>query len=73
MSTAFKYMAAQILCTGRKWCDFMSFDPRIPSAKSMFIKRWIPEVEYLGKVEAEARKFLAEAEVMFDFMTREAA
>lgn len=66
-------MAAQILCTGRKWVDFVSFDPRIPSAKRLFIKRWIPEPEYLEKVEAAARKFLEEAEAMFDFMTKEAA
>jgi hypothetical protein len=26
-------------CTGRKWCDFVSFDPRIDSNKGMFIFR----------------------------------
>lgn len=66
-------MAAQILCTGRKWVDFVSFDPRIPSTKRLFIKRWIPESEYLEKVEEAAKQFLKEAEAMFDFMTKEAA
>lgn len=66
-------MASEIVCSGKKWVDFISFDPRIPTSRRLFIKRWFPEAEYLEKVEAEARKFLEEAEAMFDFMTKEAA
>lgn len=29
----------QLACTGRAWCDFVSFDPRLPSELQLFIKR----------------------------------
>lgn len=32
-------VTAQMLITGRKWCDFVSFDPRIPGTFGMFIYR----------------------------------
>lgn len=32
-------MQWQMACTGRKWCDFVSFDPRLPDEISMKITR----------------------------------
>jgi putative phage-type endonuclease len=32
-------MQWQMACTGRNWCDFVSFDPRMPDHLSMHIKR----------------------------------
>lgn len=64
-------MLAQLACTGRKWCDFVSFDPRIRGAKRLFLLRFTPTAEEITKVEEEARKFLAEADALFDLMTRE--
>ena len=66
-------MLAQYLCTGRKWIDFVSYDPRIASAKRIFIVRYTPTDEELRKVEDAAIQFLKEAEAMFDFMTTQAA
>ena len=66
-------MLAQSLCTGRKWVDFVSYDPRIASAKRIFIVRYTPADEELRKVEEAAIQFLKEAEAMFDFMTTQAA
>jgi putative phage-type endonuclease len=66
-------MIAQALCTGRKWIDFVSYDPRIASAKRILILRYTPTQEELETVEQAARKFLAEADAMFDFMTQQAA
>ena len=35
----FLQMQFQMYVTGRKWCDFVSFDPRLPKEIKMFIKR----------------------------------
>ena len=32
-------MQWQIECTGRDWCDFVSFDPRLPEEYQLFVKR----------------------------------
>ena len=32
-------MQWQMECTGRKWCDFVSFDDRLPEKLQLFIKR----------------------------------
>lgn len=64
-------MLAQMACTGRRWCDFASFDPRIQGPRRLFIVRFTPEPAELARVEEEARKFLAEADALFDLMTSE--
>lgn len=55
-------MQWQMACTGRQWCDFVSFDPRMPDGLQIFIKR----VEYndalIKGMESEVKKFLAELE-----------
>lgn len=53
-------MAWQLLCTNRKWCDFASFDPRMPDYLQLFVVRFTPEDIYLAEIEAEVRKFLDE-------------
>lgn len=32
-------MMWQMACTGRKWCDFVSYDPRLPEELQMFVAR----------------------------------
>ena len=60
-------MAFQLLCTGRKWCDFVSFDPRVGEALSLFVKRYEPDQSYLDEIEGEVKKFLSELdEVMIE-------
>ena len=66
-------MTVQIMCTGRDWCDFVSFDPRIKGSKRLFIVRYVPTEEYLSEVREAAIQFLHEADSMFQFMTTEAA
>lgn len=33
-------MLAQMNCTGRTWCDFISFDPRLPRHLQLFVRRF---------------------------------
>ena len=49
-------MQWQMECTGRKWCDFISFDPRLPENLQLFVKR----VEIGELIEPEIRKFCDE-------------
>ena len=55
-------MQFQMACTGRKWCDYVSFDPRMPAKAQMFVKRVDRDDEYIAEIEAEIVKFLAEVQ-----------
>ena len=53
-------MQFQMACTGRQWCDFVSFDPRIE--QSFFQIRVERDNEYIEKIEKEVSEFLEEVE-----------
>jgi putative phage-type endonuclease len=53
-------MQWQMCCTGRAWCDFVSFDPRLPPSMQLFIKR-VPRDEITtASLEIEVTDFLNE-------------
>lgn len=54
-------MFAQMSCTGRKWCDFASFDPRLPKKFQLFIRRLAWDDARIAEMEKEVEKFLWEA------------
>jgi len=71
-------MQWQMACTGRKWTDFVSYDPRMPEAMSLFVKRVPRDDVRIAELELEARKFLAEldtkvSELRSRYECREAA
>lgn len=53
-------MQMQMACTDRLWCDFVSFDPRLPAKAQLWVKRVHRDPEFIQKMEAEIIKFLAE-------------
>jgi len=53
-------MQAQLACTGRAWCDFVSFDPRMPGEMQMFVKRVARDDAFIAEMEGEITAFLAE-------------
>lgn len=55
-------MQWQMACTGRKWCDFVSFDPRLPEEMRLFTKRVDRDDQVIAELEKEARVFLAEVD-----------
>lgn len=61
-------MLAQLACTGRRWVDFVAFDPRMPSKQQLFIRRFEPAREEVETIENAAREFLATVDRMFDAM-----
>lgn len=40
-------MLLQLIVTGRKWCDFVDYDPRLPPKLQLFVKRFEPSHEEL--------------------------
>lgn len=55
-------MQAQMACTGRKFCDFVSFDPRLPAEMQMFVKRIERDDAFIKEMEEAIRAFLLEVE-----------
>lgn len=55
-------MQFQMACTGRKWCDYVVFDPRMPAKAQLFIKRVDRDDKFIAEMEAEIVKFLAEVQ-----------
>lgn len=61
-----KQMTWQIACTGRKWCDFVSFDPRLPEGLSYWSQRFTPSAEDIAKLERDVELFLSEVQELED-------
>jgi putative phage-type endonuclease len=55
-------MQWQMRCADRSWCDFVSFDPRMPSHLQLFIKRIERNDLYIAELEKEVIQFLAEVD-----------
>jgi putative phage-type endonuclease len=53
-------MTWQILCSGREWGDFVSFDPRLPGRLSICIIRFDPPKSMMDDCEKEVRAFVEE-------------
>lgn len=57
-------MHAQMLCTGRKWCDFVSFDDRMPDDLQYAKTRVYADEEKLAELETGVIKFLDELDTL---------
>ena len=54
----------QMACTGGAWCDFVSFDPRMPDGLQLFVTRIHRDESVIHELESEVKKFLAELQQM---------
>lgn len=61
-------MAWQMACTGAKWCDFVSFDNRVPEGLQYFEIRYHRDDEYIKMLEDEVTKFLIEVDAKFELL-----
>jgi putative phage-type endonuclease len=59
-------MQCQMACTGAKWCDFVSFDPRVPEDLQLFVVRVERDQEYIDSMEVEVKQFLSEVLDLFN-------
>lgn len=53
-------MMWQMACTGRQWCDYCSYDPRLPAHLSLFVKRVHRDDLMIAELEREVEAFLEE-------------
>jgi putative phage-type endonuclease len=53
-------MQFQMACTGRQWCDFVSFDNRLPEMFQLFVTRVPRDEVFIRLIESEIVQFLAE-------------
>ena len=51
-----------LFVTGAKWCDFVSFDDRMPAGLDFFMVRVQRDESAIAVYEAEVRKFLTEVQ-----------
>lgn len=58
-------MMWQMACTGSTWGDFVSYDPRMPVHKQLFIKRLDFDEILSKKITDEVIKFIGEVEQLF--------
>lgn len=56
----FKQMQFQMACAGRKWCDFASFDNRLPERMRLFVKRVEFDRAAVGEIETAVVEFIEE-------------
>ena len=50
----------QMICAEREWCDFVSFDPRLPAAMQLHIQRVERDAELSEEITAAVTQFLTE-------------
>lgn len=55
-----KQMQWQMACTGRAWCDHVSFDLRLPEQLRFWCQRVMRDDAQIAELQAEAEKFLDE-------------
>lgn len=55
-------MMWQMACTGRQWCDFVSYDPRLPDHMRLFVVKLHRDEAMIAELEAEVTAFLNEVE-----------
>jgi putative phage-type endonuclease len=55
-------MQWQMVCANRSYCEFVSFDPRMPAHLQLFVKRIERNDIYIAELESEVIRFLAEVD-----------
>jgi hypothetical protein len=45
-------MLAEMSCTGRDWCDFISYDPRLPKHLQLFVRRFERDQQFIDMLES---------------------
>jgi hypothetical protein len=55
-------MLAEMCCTNREWCDFVSFDPRLPGRFQLFVRRFYRHEGRIREMEMKVERFLREVD-----------
>lgn len=64
----FAQIQGQLWMTDRKWCDFVSYDPRLPENTRMIIIRVERDEDFVKELAQEVEKFLGEVDDQVKFI-----
>ena len=64
-------MQWQMACAERKWCDFVSFDPRLSLAKQFICVRIERDDSHIAVLEEEVKRFILELKEEIEWGNRE--
>lgn len=64
-------MLWQMRCTDRQWCDFVSYDPRLPSHLQLFVTRVERDDVAIAGLELKVAEFLNEVQQEIDRLNEE--
>jgi putative phage-type endonuclease len=64
-----KQMQFQMACTERAWCDFVSYDPRLPIEMQLHVTRVPCDPEMIAQIEQAVTDFLVEVDAAVDELT----
>jgi putative phage-type endonuclease len=62
-SVPLKYISQmqwQLACTGRQWCDYVSYDPRMPADMRLFVNRIHRDENIIRELEEQVSIFLGD-------------
>lgn len=57
-----KQIQCQLWVTNRRWCDFISFDPRVRKSKQLFVSKVERDEKLIAEMEAAVITFLEEVQ-----------
>ena len=63
-------MQWQMACTGRHWCDYVSYNPDFPPAMQLWTGRVSRNATLIGELESEIKGFIRELEAKVDRLSR---
>ena len=58
----------QLACTNRQWCDFVSFDPRLPPDYQLYVERVDRDELFIKTMNEMIWNFLEEVDKMVDLL-----
>ena len=65
-----KQMQWQMACANRQWCDWASFDPRMPENMRLFVRRVKRDDAMIAGLEKDVRDFLTEIDATIADLTK---
>lgn len=63
-------MQFQMACTKAAWCDFCSYDRRLPEQMRLWVRRVPRDDKLIAELEVEVKSFLAEIDATIDALRK---
>jgi hypothetical protein len=63
-------LQGQMWITGRQWCDFVSYDPRMPAELQLHVQRIQRDPSFIADLEAKVTSFLQQVGTQVEALRR---